>query len=1065
VIHGLTPQLPFGRNRFDPCAMTAPASFNPLMSVLSQGALLRAVGCSVRFLTALDDLRLLVVGSSLESLPLEQFCLGSGELVVPEGEESAGAGACLEGNAAIARAGGAVGGGEPLRAYYCLGGEAVTLTIPLGESSLPEGAVPGWHPLPTTLQWDWPWGAEGQGPRGDRGQAVVLGISDRFSVLLRASTLPKRTDQAAQSYQLALTFQPMALVQTCTHLQRQLQQRPALARQIEASLGRWPAQANWPELQSDYTLHLLAALDWSQTQHSLGDRHAARTVTQKIAQRIRQRYSSAIAAPISSEDRPWMQQGQLLQRLLDASNPTFGPQGCLRRAAEAIREFFAVGCCQIVFYCPKTYRPRWSTAARDPALLGGDRPWTPLPWGAIERAMRAAADLPMGVTDSPLDLAPGAVPPEATLTSWIRPEVPQPDTWVAGAIALEEWARSRSWQPAEMYLLQMAVQQVEQSLYQAVLYQQAEERFQRTSLLGQLAAQIRSSLDLSQIFETATAALAQLLLVDRCAIACYLEPQECWQVVSEHRTNLERPSTLGLSVPDRANPYATALKHRQVVQLADAHDGSGPQSSLRRSLRDRYPGAWLLVPIHYGDCPWGALAFNQEGYARHWHDSEVSFLCTVADQLAIAIHQATLYQQRAQGTAMGSHPFDRLPIPMVIVAADGETAIATNGALRRLVRPGVRPLALETEGAPRSLADLLPAAAAAQTMANNRQALAEASPRRDWEFWDLGQGHPLELEVERLPFSQADGARSLLCLYRTLGPMADGGGDLGGEGGLPLNDNVTYLREALRVACEASALKGACLGQASSNLRGALTSVIGMSSALQQQIFGPLNPKQEEYVRIIYESGTHLLATLNRQLSLKDLAAQLDWRGRDRLPWDATIRLALRQLGGELRGWTVHFEPSMDPEILGGTGGQVEGYAPFIRQAILGAIAAALQEDHGGVRGDLWLYSRFKGAYATLRIMVPSCSTAIASGWVEASPEPSGPPQGPTAPANDSPAAQGDPQPRDTPPDAQPIASPYWILSVQLVDLLGGSLRQDRLSDGSMILDLTLPGSPPRRSP
>lgn len=1039
------------------------------MSVLSQGALLRAVGCSVRFLTALEDLRLLVVGSSLESLPIEQFCLGESRL----GEMPEDISAPAVGETAIARPGETSPpppeGDASLRAYYCLGGMAGPWTVTLGNGDPPEGPLGGWQPLPPTVAWDWPWGSsEGGGDEGEgdgegngngrsrgRGQAVVLGVSDRFSLLLRASTLPKRTDQAQQSYQLALTFQPMALVQTCAHLQRQVQRCPPIAHQIERALGRWPAQANWPEVQSDYTLHLLAALDWSQTQHSLGDRHAARTVTQKIAQRIRQRYPSAIAAPISSEDRPWMQQGQLLQRLLDASNPTFGPQGCLRRAAEAIREFFAVGCCQIVFYCPKTYRPRWSTAARDPSLLGGDCPWYPLPWGAVERAMRAAADLPMGVTDSPMEMAPGVAPAAATLTSWIRPEVPQPDTWVGGAIALEEWARSRAWQPAEMYLLQMAVQQVEQSLYQAVLYQQAEERFQRTSLLGQLAAQIRSSLDLSQIFETATAALAQLLLVDRCALACYLEPQECWQVVSEHRSNLERPSTLGLSVPDRANPYATALKHRQVVQLADTSDTGEPQSSLRRSLRQRYPGAWLLVPIHYGDCPWGALAFNQEGYARHWHDSEVSFLCTVADQLAIAIHQATLYQQRAQGDGATGHPFDRLPIPMVIVAADGETAIAVNGALRQLVRPGARNLDLE--GVTQALGSLLPAAAAAQTIANNRQALADQCPRRDWEFWAVGQGPPLELEVERLPFTQADGARSLLCLYRTLDAIAGGTERLSDEGGLPLDNNVTYLREALRVACEASALKGACLGQASSNLRGALTSVIGMSSALQRQIFGPLNPKQEDYVRIIYESGTHLLATLNRQLSLKDLAAQLDTRGVDHLPWDATIRLALRQLGGELRGRTVHFEPSGDAQGHGAPGGQVAGHGPFVRQAVLGAIATALQG--GSPNGDLWLYSRFKGNHATLRMMVPPPpppSSAIASGWAEV---PRG--QLPGAPApEDGPSLKA----AEEVGADRAIASPYWILAGQLVDLLGGSLRCDRLADGSTIFDLTLPAAAPRRS-
>ncbi len=67
---------------------------------------------------------------------------------------------------------------------------------------------------------------------------------------------------------------------------------------------------------------------------------------------------------------------------------------------------------------------------------------------------------------------------------------------------------------------------------------------------------------------------------------------------------------------------------------------------------------------------------------------------------------------------------------------------------------------------------------------------------------------------------------------------------------------------------EASRAKSDFLANMSHELRTPLNSVIGFSEVLEDQLFGPLNEKQLEYVKDIGESGRHLLSLVNDILDL-----------------------------------------------------------------------------------------------------------------------------------------------------------------------------------------------------
>ncbi|RDE19136.1 HAMP domain-containing protein [Motiliproteus coralliicola] len=63
------------------------------------------------------------------------------------------------------------------------------------------------------------------------------------------------------------------------------------------------------------------------------------------------------------------------------------------------------------------------------------------------------------------------------------------------------------------------------------------------------------------------------------------------------------------------------------------------------------------------------------------------------------------------------------------------------------------------------------------------------------------------------------------------------------------------------------------LAAMSHELRTPLTAILGMSEVLQEQVFGPLNDKQSEYLNIVNESGNHLLELINDILDLAKIGA------------------------------------------------------------------------------------------------------------------------------------------------------------------------------------------------
>ena len=214
-------------------------------------------------------------------------------------------------------------------------------------------------------------------------------------------------------------------------------------------------------------------------------------------------------------------------------------------------------------------------------------------------------------------------------------------------------------QDGEIELARAVADQLAIAIQQANLYQKLEQELsdrkqvelalqrqaEQKEVLNRVIQTIRNSLDLNAIFQTATAEIAQLFSAEESYITQYFPERQIWRVLAGHQENPEIPNKTGLEIPDIENPVNVKLKKLEIFQISDANN---LEDELNKQLAQICPGSWLVVPLKSGESLWGSLNLLHSQTNIIWDDEQVELARAVAEQLAIAIQQANLYQQLQQ---------------------------------------------------------------------------------------------------------------------------------------------------------------------------------------------------------------------------------------------------------------------------------------------------------------------------------------------------------------------------------------------------------------------------------
>ncbi|MBO3457224.1 CBS domain-containing protein [Aetokthonos hydrillicola Thurmond2011] len=166
---------------------------------------------------------------------------------------------------------------------------------------------------------------------------------------------------------------------------------------------------------------------------------------------------------------------------------------------------------------------------------------------------------------------------------------------------------------------------------------------EREKLVGELAAQICSSLSLQTILDTTVKQVRRVLGCERVNI-WHFQPD--WETVGVAESTDSSLSLVGERINDICFKENCREIYRQgqvrivrdiyAIEMSDCH---------RQMLLHLHTRSKILVPLLCGNQLWGLLNATESQYARDWQESEVELLQALSVHLAIALQQVTTHQK------------------------------------------------------------------------------------------------------------------------------------------------------------------------------------------------------------------------------------------------------------------------------------------------------------------------------------------------------------------------------------------------------------------------------------
>ncbi|WP_271255080.1 PAS domain S-box protein [Pseudanabaena sp. Chao 1811] len=184
----------------------------------------------------------------------------------------------------------------------------------------------------------------------------------------------------------------------------------------------------------------------------------------------------------------------------------------------------------------------------------------------------------------------------------------------------------------------------ERKLIEEQLQQQAKQK----QLLLTITQSIRQSLDIDDILHTAVTEVRQLLEVDRVAIYRF---QSDWsgEFIIESRANgwVELVSDDVNKIWEDTylqETHGGRFRNHETMTVNDIYQADLQLCHI--DLLEQFQArAYVITPIFVGDSLWGLFAMYHNNAPHEWTIWEIDLLEQIANQLAIAIYQANLYQQ------------------------------------------------------------------------------------------------------------------------------------------------------------------------------------------------------------------------------------------------------------------------------------------------------------------------------------------------------------------------------------------------------------------------------------
>ena len=176
-----------------------------------------------------------------------------------------------------------------------------------------------------------------------------------------------------------------------------------------------------------------------------------------------------------------------------------------------------------------------------------------------------------------------------------------------------------------------------------------------------VSSQIRNSLDLNTILSTVVGEVRELLDIDRCQFLwCHKEDESTSFELSQEACAPDLPEPLGYSPIQKVEALSEAVVQGNLLCFDDIATDSWLDSRNRDLLVTLGFKSLVTVSVQTQSGRLGVIVCEHSRALRSWSNDEVELIRGVADQLAIAIDQAQLYNQSRAATAAATTQAEQL---------------------------------------------------------------------------------------------------------------------------------------------------------------------------------------------------------------------------------------------------------------------------------------------------------------------------------------------------------------------------------------------------------------------
>lgn len=219
-----------------------------------------------------------------------------------------------------------------------------------------------------------------------------------------------------------------------------------------------------------------------------------------------------------------------------------------------------------------------------------------------------------------------------------------------GLLILSEYNNYRHWSSDEIEIAKSIASQIYIAIKHAQTYEQEKKIAQRESILRKLIETIRSSLDINEIKNIMVEEICKALDANRCFIIEYDKDNDTFlPVKNEYLTSGDVKSAIGFDLNKEAKHLEEMNREGKEVILPDVEtfikENNLYNTPAEKHFREYGVKSGFSVPISYQNELLGILAIHHTVQKTVFDYEEVELIRTLSNQIAIAIHQAKLYDQ------------------------------------------------------------------------------------------------------------------------------------------------------------------------------------------------------------------------------------------------------------------------------------------------------------------------------------------------------------------------------------------------------------------------------------